>query len=85
MKCQDLLSGKNKKNILNMSPAKLAKSVEKINETLICTVEIESEKVTLEAQLAFFINVQRAVIGPSATLMGRPRLAIDLCRMLTGG
>ena len=29
-------------------------------------------------QLAFFINLQRAVIGPSATLTGRYRPAIDL-------
>ena len=35
-------------------------------------------------QPAFFINLQRAVIGPSATLTGRKRPAIDLCRMLTG-
>ena len=35
-------------------------------------------------QLAFFINLQRAVIGPSATLTGRQRPAIDLCRMLIG-
>ena len=38
----------------------------------------------LSAQLAFFINLQRAVIGPSATLTGRYRPAIDLYRMLTG-
>ena len=35
-------------------------------------------------QLAFFINLQRAVIGPSATLTGRWRPAVDLYRMLTG-
>ena len=30
------------------------------------------------AQLAFFINLKRAVIGPSATLTGRYRSAKDL-------
>ena len=47
-----------------------------------------SRKTTLglkpASQLAFFINLQRAVIGPSATLTGRSRSAIDLYRMLTG-
>ena len=43
-------------------------------------------KVTnkLVTQLAFYINLQRAVIGPSATLTGRWRPDIDLRRMLTG-
>ena len=36
------------------------------------------------AQLAFFINLQPSVIGPSAILTGRERPAIDLCKMLTG-
>ena len=35
-------------------------------------------------QLAFYINLQRAVIGPLATPTGRERPAIDLCSMLTG-
>ena len=35
-------------------------------------------------QLAFFVNLHRAVIGPSATLTGRWRPDIDLRRMLTG-
>ena len=34
--------------------------------------------------LAFYVNLHRAVIGPSATLTGRWRPDIDLCRMLTG-
>ena len=38
----------------------------------------------VRSQLAFFINLQRAVIGPSATLTSRLRPAIDLCRMRTG-
>ena len=38
----------------------------------------------ITTQLAFFINLQRAVRGPSATLTGRERPAIDLYRMLTG-
>ena len=38
----------------------------------------------IATQLASFINLQRAVIGPSATLTGRQRPAIDLSRMLTG-
>ena len=35
-------------------------------------------------QLAFYVNLHRAVIGPSATLTGRWRSDIDLRRMLTG-
>ena len=34
-------------------------------------------------QLAFYVNLHRAVIGPSATLAGRWRPDIDLRRMLT--
>ena len=36
------------------------------------------------AQLAFYVNLHRAIIGPSATLTGRWRPDIDLRRMLTG-
>ena len=35
-------------------------------------------------QLAFYVNLHRAVIGPSATLTGLWRPDIDLRRMLTG-
>ena len=37
-----------------------------------------------ETQLVFYVNLHRAVIGPSATLTGRWRSDIDLRRMLTG-
>ena len=37
-----------------------------------------------QPQLAFYVNLHRAVIGPSATLTGRWRPDIDLRRMLTG-
>ena len=40
--------------------------------------------VTVITQLAFYVNLHRAVIGPSATLTGRWRPDIDLRRMLTG-
>ena len=40
--------------------------------------------VHVRTQLAFYVNLHRAVIGPSATLTGRWRPDIDLCRMLTG-
>ena len=36
------------------------------------------------SQLAFYVNLHWAVIGPSATLTGRWRPDIDLRRMLTG-
>ena len=36
------------------------------------------------SQLAFYVNLHRAVIGPSATLTGWWRPDIDLRRMLTG-
>ena len=36
------------------------------------------------SQLAFYVNLHRAVISPSATLTGRWRPDIDLRRMLTG-
>ena len=35
-------------------------------------------------QLAFYVNLHRAVIGLSAPLTGRRRPDIDLLRMLTG-
>ena len=38
----------------------------------------------VNTQLAFYVNLHRAVIGPSATLTGRWRPDIDLRRMLTG-
>ena len=38
----------------------------------------------ISSQLAFYVNLHRAVIGPSATLTGRWRPDIDLRRMLTG-
>ena len=38
----------------------------------------------MTAQLALYVNLHRAVIGPSATLTGRWRPDIDLRRMLTG-
>ena len=38
----------------------------------------------VSSQLAFYVNLHRAVIGPSATLTGRWRPDIDLRRMLTG-
>ena len=37
-----------------------------------------------QTQLAFSVNLHRAIIGPSATLTGRWRPDIDLRRMLTG-
>ena len=37
-----------------------------------------------QTQLAFYVNLHRAVIGPSATLTGRWRPDIDLRRMLSG-
>ena len=41
-------------------------------------------KEVITTQLAFYVNLHRAVIGPSATLTGRWRPDIDLRRMLTG-
>ena len=38
----------------------------------------------VQTQVAFYVNLHRAVIGPSATLTGRWRPDIDLRRMLTG-
>ena len=40
--------------------------------------------IRIYTQLAFCVNLHRAVIGPSATLTGRWRPDIDLRRMLTG-
>ena len=40
--------------------------------------------VFILTQLAFYVNLHRAVIGPSATLTGRWRPDIDLRRILTG-
>ena len=36
------------------------------------------------SKLSFYINLQRAFIGPSAALTGLKRPDIDLCRTLTG-
>ena len=38
----------------------------------------------MTSQIAFYVNLHRAVIGPSATLTGQWRPDIDLRRMLTG-
>ena len=43
-----------------------------------------SHLFTVPSQLAFYVNLHRAVIGPSATLTGRWQPDIDLRRMLTG-
>ena len=40
--------------------------------------------VQWNAKSAFYVNLYRAVIGPSATLMGRWRPDVDLRRMLAG-
>ena len=49
-------------------------------------VTLNGKKVLMRgaSQLAFYVNLHRAVIGPSATLTGRWRPDIDLRRMLTG-
>ena len=56
------------------------------SHTLHCSQHLQllSLFVLLSAQLAFYVNLHRAVIGPSATLTGRWRPDIDLRRMLTG-
>ena len=51
------------------------------NSTLHCT-GLNPSWAT--AQSAFYVNLYRAVIGPSATLTGRWRPDIDLRRMLAG-
>ena len=48
------------------------------------TTKTKQKQQQTTTQLAFYINLQRTVIGPSATLTGRKRPAIDLCRMFTG-
>ena len=45
---------------------------------------VRMKKPWVLTQLAFYVNLHRAVIGPSATLTGRWRPDIDLRRMLTG-
>ena len=50
-----------------------------------CSFSCNTCKVTyVLSQLAFYVNLHRAVICPSATLTGRWRPDIDLRRMLTG-
>ena len=44
----------------------------------------EISNMKRHSQQAFYVNLHRAVIGPSATLTGRWRPDIDLRRMLTG-
>ena len=57
---------------------------------LICTVWKKNlnwsvgMKSRILAQSAFYVNIYRAVIGPSATLTGRWRPDTDLRRMLAG-
>ena len=48
------------------------------------TLGCVTRMVRVLAQLAFYINLYRAVICPSAILTGRWRPDIDLYRMLTG-
>ena len=55
---------------------------QKENKLRWCQSSWHSEKIY--TQLAFYVNLHRAVIGPSATLTGRWRPDIDLRRMLTG-
>ena len=45
---------------------------------------MQSSSLDTTSQLAFYVNLYRAVIGPSATLTGRWRPDINLRRMLTG-
>ena len=49
---------------------------------IICDCILSS--IFVSSQLAFYANLHRAVIGPSATLTGRWRPDKDLRRMLTG-
>ena len=49
-----------------------------------CPNSIPEEFILDTPQLAFYVNLHRAVIGPSATLTGRWRPDKDLRRMLTG-
>ena len=50
-----------------------------------CTIGAFYMSIPAEpSQQAFYVNLHRAVIGPSATLTGRWRPDIDLRRMLTG-
>ena len=51
---------------------------------LYLSVVFVTDVYCVSSQLAFFVNLHRAVIGPSATLTGRWRPDIDLRRMLTG-
>ena len=53
---------------------------------LICSEFFVSKgnRFDVYSQLVFYVNLHRAVIGPSATLTGRWRPDIDLRRMLTG-
>ena len=47
-------------------------------------MKVRTNEKAKNTQLAFYLNLYRAVIGPSATLTGRWRPDIDLRRMLTG-
>ena len=58
------------------SPNEVITKLDKTDQT--------QEHIKSEPQLAFYVNLHRAVIGPSATLTGRWRPDIDLRRMLTG-
>ena len=60
------------------------KTVEKELPSISVLVSLSMKKIITISQLAFYVNLHRAVIGPSATLTGRWRPAIDLRRMLTG-
>ena len=69
------------RSIISLGPAVLK------NEALLMSTHNisfggEIRKI-LMSQLAFYVNLHRAVIGPSATLTGRRRPDIDLRRMLT--
>ena len=54
------------------------------NQTFYCLFPDDIRFSEVPTQLAFYVNLHRAVIGPSATLTGRWRPDIDLRRMLTG-
>ena len=66
MKCQSLFSGKNKKNIINLSSAELAQSVVMVNgqETVIGTILFQK----LCANVVFECNMCLMVISPTYEL-----------------
>ena len=70
MKCLILFSGKNKKNIINLSSAELAKRVVRV-------------KLSLKMSLIFGERIDTGAVWFRSTLFAQVCLSVQICRINT--